>query len=76
MPRARKRPNTSQATSGKSPCLAPCSCSDLQTWKNKLDAAKGDTLKTQEAADMCVLYESLQLAHKCILNRCAIVCIL
>jgi hypothetical protein len=41
-----------------------------QTWKNKHDAAKGNPLKTQEAADMCVLYESLQLAHKCILNRC------
>ena len=38
-------------------------------WKNKLDAAQGDLLKEQEAADMCVLYESLQLAHKCILNR-------
>lgn len=40
-----------------------------QEWKGKLDAAKGDALKTTEAADMCVLYESLQLAHKCILNR-------
>ncbi|KAG2442618.1 hypothetical protein HXX76_002703 [Chlamydomonas incerta] len=41
-----------------------------KVWKGKLDEAKagGNPLKIQEAADMCVLYESLQLAHKCILN--------
>ncbi|GFH21469.1 DNA polymerase epsilon catalytic subunit, partial [Haematococcus lacustris] len=41
-----------------------------KTWKNKLDAAKAEAnpLKVAEASDMCVLYESLQLAHKCILN--------
>lgn len=41
-----------------------------QTWKGKLDSAKADAnpLRIAEAADMCVLYESLQLAHKCILN--------
>ena len=30
--------------------------------------AEGNALKAQEAADMVVLYDSLQLAHKCILN--------
>ncbi len=30
--------------------------------------ADGNALKAQEAADMVVLYDSLQLAHKCILN--------
>lgn len=42
----------------------------MQVWKGKLDSAKkeGDPLKTVEAADMVVLYDSLQLAHKCILN--------
>ena len=30
--------------------------------------AAGNSLATQEAADMVVLYDSLQLAHKCILN--------
>lgn len=30
--------------------------------------AAGDGLAGQEAADMVVLYDSLQLAHKCILN--------
>lgn len=41
-----------------------------QKWKGKLDAAKrsGNALATAEAADMVVLYDSLQLAHKCILN--------
>ena len=41
-----------------------------KTWKGRLEAAKraGNPIKVAEAADMCVLYESLQLAHKCILN--------
>ncbi|GLI69097.1 hypothetical protein VaNZ11_013643, partial [Volvox africanus] len=41
-----------------------------KVWKGKLDEAKagGNPIRIQEAADMCVLYESLQLAHKCILN--------
>lgn len=41
-----------------------------QKWKGKLDAAKrsGNALATAEAGDMVVLYDSLQLAHKCILN--------
>ncbi len=30
--------------------------------------AAGNPLRIQEAADMVVLYDSLQLAHKCILN--------
>ncbi|EFN52544.1 hypothetical protein CHLNCDRAFT_26745 [Chlorella variabilis] len=39
-------------------------------WKGKLDDAKasGNPIKVQQAKDMCVLYDSLQLAHKCILN--------
>ncbi|KAK3232982.1 hypothetical protein CYMTET_56694, partial [Cymbomonas tetramitiformis] len=39
-------------------------------WKGKLgDAQKsGNPIHIQEAGDMCVLYDSLQLAHKCILN--------
>ncbi len=41
-----------------------------QTWKCKLEAAKAsnDALGAAAAADMVVLYDSLQLAHKCILN--------
>jgi DNA polymerase epsilon subunit 1 len=41
-----------------------------KTWKGKLDAAKsaGDALATAEARDLVVVYDSLQLAHKCILN--------
>ena len=30
--------------------------------------ASGNPIKIQEAADMVVVYDSLQLAHKCILN--------
>jgi DNA polymerase epsilon subunit 1 len=39
-------------------------------WKGKLEDARasGNAVKVAEAADMCVLYDSLQLAHKCILN--------
>lgn len=39
-------------------------------WKGKLDEAKaaGNPIKIQHAVDMGVLYDSLQLAHKCILN--------
>lgn len=42
----------------------------MQKWKGNLDAAKksGSALAIAEAADMVVLYDSLQLAHKCILN--------
>lgn len=39
-------------------------------WKSKLAGARarGNPIEIQEAADMCVVYDSLQLAHKCILN--------
>ncbi len=30
--------------------------------------AEGNAIKAREAGDMVVLYDSLQLAHKCILN--------
>nr|CAD1820134.1 unnamed protein product [Ananas comosus var. bracteatus] len=41
-----------------------------KVWKGKLAEAKasGNSIKIQEAQDMVVLYDSLQLAHKCILN--------
>ncbi|CAD6250912.1 unnamed protein product [Miscanthus lutarioriparius] len=41
-----------------------------KTWKGKLAEAKasGNSMKIQEAQDLVVLYDSLQLAHKCILN--------
>ncbi|KAG6779745.1 hypothetical protein POTOM_016140 [Populus tomentosa] len=41
-----------------------------KVWKGKLSEAKasGNSIKIQEAHDMVVLYDSLQLAHKCILN--------
>ncbi|GAB2214864.1 hypothetical protein Drorol1_Dr00019229 [Drosera rotundifolia] len=41
-----------------------------KVWKGKLYEAKssGNPIKIQEAQDMVVLYDSLQLAHKCILN--------
>ncbi|KMZ73055.1 DNA-directed DNA polymerase [Zostera marina] len=39
-------------------------------WKGKVTDAKssGNSIRIQEAQDMVVLYDSLQLAHKCILN--------
>lgn len=41
-----------------------------KVWKGKLAEAKGsgNPIKVQEAQDMVVVYDSLQLAHKCILN--------
>ncbi|CAA0372322.1 unnamed protein product [Arabidopsis thaliana] len=41
-----------------------------KVWKGKLSEAKasGNSIKIQEAHDMVVVYDSLQLAHKCILN--------
>ncbi|KAF3780559.1 DNA polymerase epsilon catalytic subunit A [Nymphaea thermarum] len=41
-----------------------------KTWKGKLAEAKakGNLMQIQEAQDMVILYDSLQLAHKCILN--------
>lgn len=39
-------------------------------WKKNLDDAikEGNPVKTEEAKKMIILYDSLQLAHKCILN--------
>lgn len=41
-----------------------------KTWKKKLDEAQAeeDAAKIDEAKKMIVVYDSLQLAHKCILN--------
>ncbi|PHT35292.1 DNA polymerase epsilon catalytic subunit B [Capsicum baccatum] len=41
-----------------------------KVWKGKLSEAKasGNSINIQEAQDLVVLYDSLQLAHKCILN--------
>ncbi|KAJ3352743.1 DNA polymerase epsilon catalytic subunit [Entophlyctis luteolus] len=42
----------------------------LKTWKKKVDEAvgEGDIMAAAEAKKMTVVYDSLQLAHKCILN--------
>lgn len=42
----------------------------LKQWKKQLQVAEmaKDWKSIEEAKRMCVLYESLQLAHKCILN--------
>lgn len=39
-------------------------------WKKKLSAAQenGDAAEVKRCKNMEILYESLQLAHKCILN--------
>lgn len=40
-----------------------------KTWKKKLDALSGGSItEVDEAKKMIVIYDSLQLAHKCILN--------
>ncbi len=41
-----------------------------QVWKKKLEAAKqsGDPAEVKSCKNKEVLYDSLQLAHKCILN--------
>lgn len=41
-----------------------------QVWKKKLSAAveAGDAAEVKRCKNMEVLYDSLQLAHKCILN--------
>lgn len=48
---------------------ALCVCGS-QVWKKKLCAAveAGDAAEVRRCRNMEVLYESLQLAHKCILN--------
>lgn len=42
----------------------------LKVWKKNVDkaASDGDMAKLEEAKNLTVLYDSLQLAHKCILN--------
>ncbi|KAJ3127228.1 DNA polymerase epsilon catalytic subunit [Nowakowskiella sp. JEL0407] len=42
----------------------------LKTWKKSLDVAvkSGDAAASEEAKKLTVVYDSLQLAHKCILN--------
>lgn len=40
----------------------------LKEWKKKLDAAEQDPIAVNEANKMVILMDSLQLAHKCILN--------
>jgi DNA polymerase epsilon subunit 1 len=42
----------------------------FQVWKKKLSAAveAGDAAEVKRCRNMEVLYDSLQLAHKCILN--------
>ena len=42
----------------------------VQVWKRKLEAAKqkGDPAEVKSCKNKEVLYDSLQLAHKCILN--------
>lgn len=42
----------------------------LQVWKKKLSAAQesGDAAEMKRCKNMEILYDSLQLAHKCILN--------
>lgn len=42
----------------------------LQVWKKKLSAAQesGDAAEIKRCKNMEILYDSLQLAHKCILN--------
>lgn len=46
-------------------CIFSC-----QVWNKKLVEAKssGDATEIKKAGNMAVLYDSLQLAHKCILN--------
>lgn len=47
-----------------------CSLFSFQVWKKKLSAAQdsGDAAEVKRCKNMEILYESLQLAHKCILN--------
>lgn len=42
----------------------------FKVWKKKLSAAQdsGDAAEVKRCKNMEILYESLQLAHKCILN--------
>ena len=49
--------------------MSPNDCC-VQVWKTKLSEAQssGDAGEIKKANGMVVLYDSLQLAHKCILN--------
>lgn len=46
--------------------MSPC----FKVWKKKLSAAQdsGDAAEVKRCKNMEILYDSLQLAHKCILN--------
>lgn len=48
----------------------PDSALGMQVWKKKLSAAveTGDASEVKRCKNMEILYDSLQLAHKCILN--------
>lgn len=46
-------------------CMCKAPLMDSAPWYGQ---AEGNAVKIREAADMVVLYDSLQLAHKCILN--------
>lgn len=48
----------------------PDSALGIQVWKKKLSAAveMGDASEVKRCKNMEILYDSLQLAHKCILN--------
>lgn len=45
-------------------------CVMVKVWKGKVSEAEktGDAVEIKRANGMLVLYDSLQLAHKCILN--------
>lgn len=51
-------------------CMTASCVRGSQVWKKKLCAAveAGDAAEVRRCRNMEVLYESLQLAHKCILN--------
>jgi len=50
--------------------MLECSCLVVKVWKGKVTEAEktGDAVEIKRANGMLVLYDSLQLAHKCILN--------
>lgn len=54
----------------KSVCSMYFCASLLKVWKKKLSSAQdsGDAAEVKRCKNMEILYESLQLAHKCILN--------
>jgi len=50
--------------------MLKCCCVMVKVWKGKVTEAEktGDAVEIKRANGMLVLYDSLQLAHKCILN--------